>query len=166
MFDEKIKGFGANNLIFVFPRFLLQAIISDEGKVIFYSVTTRSEGFTPSIPKLGGSLLATNFSELGGPDIINGYLGSKYYEYNEKIYLGNLGNYRNFYVGLCPAGVPPSGDKFFPVIPESDGPAAVKKFRESNSPNCYGVGDILGGEEKIVEYVGIGIDYFVARDLL
>ena len=165
-FDETYSELSANNLVFVFPRFFLQAVISREDKVVFYSVTTRSTDFRPSIPKLGGQLLSSRFSDFGEAEHVYSYMTSKYYAYAEKIYRGNAGNYRNFYLGYCPAGAPPVGDKFVSVVLEHDGLAAHKQFRAANAPNCFGVGDILGDEDQILEKISMGINYFAARDLL
>lgn len=164
-FDEINSKLGTNNLIFVFPHFFLQAVVSREGKVVFYSVTTRSLDFRPTIPKIGGQLLDSRFADYGEAEHLYSDMTSKYYEYAEKIYTGNAGNYRNIYLGYCPAGVLPMRDQFVPVVLERDGPVAYKQFRIANTPNCFGVGEILGNEDKIMESIGMGIDYYVARDL-
>lgn len=164
-FDDEIVKLAARDLIFVFPRFFLQAVISHQGKVIFYSVTTRSADFRPAIPKLDGRLLESHYKDLGNGEHIYSNMSSKFYEYAERIYLGNPGNYRNFYLGYCPAGILPGKDKFSPAVLDRDGPLAMKEFREKSTPNCFGVGDILGDEDRIFENIHMGIDYFIARDL-
>lgn len=155
----------ASNLIFVFPRFFLQAILSQEGKVVFYSVTTRTTDFRPIIPNLGGQLLESHYADFGDAEHIYSHMSSKYYEYAEKIYIGNVGNYRNFYLGYCPAGVLPKPESFMPMVLEREGPSAHKEFRTNSTPNCFGIGDIQGDENGILERFGMGIDYYVARDL-
>lgn len=164
-FDDRDAELGIANLVFVFPRFFLQAVVSRDGKVIFYSVTTRSPDFRPAIPKLGGKLMESRFAAFGDAEHVSSEMASKYYEYLERIYLGNVGSYRNFYLGYCPAGAPPVWEKFVPVVLERDGAAALKQFRTDNAPNCFGVGDIHGDEDKILHNVGMGIDYYVARDI-
>ena len=164
-FDDPIPSLGGRNLIFVFPRFFLQVVVSLEEKVAFYSVTTRTVEFRPEVPKLDGRLMETKLADFGDLQHVYSDITSKYYEYAEKIYLGNAGNYRTIYLGFCPSGAPPDWGKFKPAVLNQDGLAAVNRFRAQNAPNCYGVGDILGEEDAIVRQVRIGLDYYVARDL-
>jgi len=164
-YDELNAELGANNLIFVFPRFFLQAVVSRDRNVIFYSVTTRSGNFRPSIPKLGGELLNSHFSDFGEAVHVYSNMTSKYYEYAERINIGNAGNYHNIYLGYCPAGAPPVWEKFTPMVLEDDGPVARNKFRAENTPNCFGVGEILGKEDEVINTFHMGIDYYVSRDL-
>lgn len=164
-FDEFIEEQGVRNLVFVFPRFFLQAVVSSTDSVIFYSVTTRSSEFRPEVPKLGGRLIETKLAAFGDAEHVYSDMTSKYYEYAEKIYLGNPGNYRTIYLGFCPSGAPPDWRKFKAAVLDRDGPARVNQFRSENAPNCYGVGDIMGDEGAIVQGVRMGLAYFVARDL-
>lgn len=164
-FDEFIKELGVRNLVFVFPRFFLQAVVSSADSVIFYSVTTRSTAFRPEVPKLGGRLVETKLAAFGEAEHVYSDMTSKYYEYAEKIYLGNAGNYRTIYLGFCPSGAPPDWGKFEAAVLDRDGPARVNQFRSENAPNCYGVGDIMGDESAVVQGVRMGLDYYVARDL-
>lgn len=62
MFDTLDSESGFRNMIFVFPRFFLQTVITPDGNVVFYSVTTRSAEFRPEIPMLGGKLLEARFA--------------------------------------------------------------------------------------------------------
>ena len=164
-FDDPDAKLAIRNLIFVFPRFFLQAITSNEGKVIFYSVTTRSKDFHPAIPKLNGKLLESHFADFGNPEHLYSDMTSKYYEYAERFSLGNAGNYRHIYLGYCPSGVYPLMENFVPVVLAEQGATAMAEFRVKNTPNCFGVGNILGDEKNIVENIRMGIDYYVSRDI-
>ena len=164
-FDDLYPQLKIRNLIYVFPRFFLQAVISLDGKVVFYSVTTRSSAFRPHVPKLGGRLIETKFAEFGESEHVYSDMTSKYYEYAEKYNLGNAGNYRNIYLGFCPSGASPDWDKFKPAVLDDDGEVGVKSFRLQNAPNCFGVGDINGNEDVIIQELRIGLDYYISRDL-
>lgn len=165
MFAEPNQQYAVDNLIFVFPNFFLQTIISSEQKVLFYSVTTRGAGFQPEVPKLGGHLTSAKFVSFGEGDTVYSDATSKYYEYAEKHVLGNAGNYRTIYLGYCPSGAAPDWNKFAMPLFGQDDASAMHLFRTANSPNCYGVGDINGDVEALIQSVRIGLDYYQSRDL-
>ncbi|GAB7266047.1 hypothetical protein DZS_17470 [Dickeya ananatis] len=94
---------------------------------------------------------------------------SKFYGYAEYYYLGNPGNYRNFYLSYNPAGV-----DYQPLQPltdlvnDEDSPPDkddLIKFRKNNAPNTFAVGEVLGGPDGPELSFGIGIDYYDARDI-
>lgn len=164
VFDDAITDLGLRNLIFAFSRFFLQIVTSNDGRVVFYAVTSRSPDFRPTIPKLGGKLLDTKFSEMGEPESATSHWSSKEFSYAEKFYLGNLGGYKDFYVGYCPAGVLVY-EKYFEYSSVGGGSVASKEFRMANSPNCFGVGELSSGNDEIIKSVGLGLDRSAANDL-
>lgn len=102
-FETSNQATRTTNLVFVFPRFFLQAIVGVDGTVLVYSVTTRSPDFKPAIPKLGGYLLASPFSNFSA-STFSAYMSSKFYEYREKIEASNATNFKTIYLGYCAAG--------------------------------------------------------------
>jgi hypothetical protein len=161
-FEETLK---LRNLIFVFPRFFLQTVIDGTGNVVFFSVTTRSSAFRPKVPKSEGRLLDSKFEYFGKVDHIYSDMTSKYYEYAEKFYLGNAGNYKNYYLGFCPAGEFSIHGETGPYVSSRDPSHYWAKFRKENAPNCFGVGEIPEGEEDAIRTIRIGLDYYLARDV-
>lgn len=158
-----------NEYIYSFKKFYLQIVYDDKNKVILYSVTSKDKTFHPNIPYLGGTL--GNYFDSYGKDIVyfqSGY-SSKSYQYEEAHYLGNPGNYRHFYLAYNPAGVEYSNLNPLPDI-HNDNNSPPKKadlgnFRLHNTPNTFAVGDIMGFPDGPELYYGIGIDYYVARDI-
>lgn len=163
--DNVVEGSQLRNLVFAFPRFHLQTVLSAQNAVIFYSVTTRSPEFRPTVPYLGGQLLQARFSDFGEAEHLYSEMSSKYYAYAEWIYLGNPGNYKNLYLGYCPAGVYPEQSSLEPVLLDRDGEKARKRFRNAATPNCFGIGAGDLDEQKMLTHAGFGVDYFTAREL-
>ena len=165
-FDARFEEANAHSATFVTPDYFLKVIFSKDEDVVFYSVTTRSEYFKPKIPYSEMRLLQSKFSEIGEAEHLYSYLSSKHYEYAEKIYLGNPGNYRTLYLGYCSSGVYPDVDGLFsPVVVDDYVADAWQHFRQSVGPNCYGVGDSSEEGEELLLQSGVGPDYFVTREL-
>ena len=163
-FDEKPNNYKINNVIFVFPTFFLQAIFSLEDKLIFYSVTTRSLKFHPNIPKIDKKLLEITFSNLFDSAIyFYSELNSHYFSYAEKIYLGNSGNYKDLYLGYCPAGE--SYDMSVLGIGNKNNPKILQEFRINNMPNCFGIGE---NDSELTQYLHdyqLNIHYYNKREI-
>jgi len=158
----KVKG-----LYFNCERFYLTVLIDKNDNIIFYSITSKSKYFRPIIPYLGSNLGNKTFAALGAARHLYSFMSSKYYEYAEVIYLGNPSNYRNIYLAYHSSGVDFSEKEHSYAVLSSQGTAAVTAFRGEARPNTFGVGDMHGfdNEEEILKEIGVGIDYFSARDL-
>lgn len=163
-FESANQATHTSNLVFVFPRFFLQAIVGADGTVLLYSVTTRSADFQPAIPKLGGNLLASPYSNFGA-STFSAYMSSKFYEYREKIESSNATNFKTIYLGYCAAGFRVSTQGSVLEEEVKADPKALTRFRQQNSPNCYGVADMSVLDEKVLEQNGFGLDYFAGREL-
>lgn len=158
------SNYEVTELIHSSPKFYLQSIFDKNDKLIFYSVTSKSMDFHPQVPRIGIILGKSTFSEIGDGEHLYSYLGSKYYTYAEVHYFGNPGNYRNYYFAYNPAGVD-YASKWFPAVLDVDGKKEIDKMRQRAKPNTFGVGDILGDELHMLKNIGIGIEYYVARDI-
>ncbi|TDT51740.1 hypothetical protein DFO53_4248 [Enterobacter sp. AG5470] len=158
-----------NQYLYSFKKFYLQIVFDDSNTVIFYAVTSKDLDFHPSIPYLN-SQLGFNFTHYGEDDtFLYSDYSSKFYEYAEYHYLGNPGNYRNFYLAYNPAGVDYQALQPLPdMMNDEKSPpkqADLKAFRKQNAPNTFAVGDINGNPEGPEMYFGIGIGYYDARDI-
>lgn len=158
-----------NEYIYSFKKFYLQVVYDDKNKVILYSVTSKDKNFHPKIPYLG-STLGNNFDSYGKDiqDFESGY-SSKFYQYKEVHYLGNPGNYRHFYLAYNPAGIEYADLNALPDLHNDNNfppkKADLDHFRQNNTPNTFAIGDIMGSPKGPELYYGIGIDYYVARDI-
>ena len=160
------KDIGLSEYVYSFKKFYLQTVFNEKNEVIFFAVTSKDEEFHPKVPYLQGSLGRT-FSELSDVYSENeADHSSKFFEYNENIYLGNYGNYRNVYLAYNPAGVDYGNISMLPFdeMPKPSREISAS-FRQSSYPNTYGVGKILGGREHNETSFGVGIEYFISRDL-
>ncbi|AFL68771.1 ETEC_3214 domain-containing protein [Sulfurospirillum barnesii] len=163
-FDEKPNNYKINNVIFVFPTFFLQAIFSLEDKLIFYSITTRSLKFHPNIPKIDQKLLEITFSNLFDNAIyFYSELNPHYFSYAEKIYLGNSGNYKDLYLGYCPAGK--SYDMSVLTISDENNPKILQEFRINNMPNCFGIGENDSELTRYLHDYQLNIHYYDKREI-
>lgn len=80
-------------------------VYDNNNTVILYSVTSKDENFHPEVPYLRKTL-GHKFKDFGSDiDYLQSSYSSKFYQYEEGHYLGNHGNYRNFYLAYNPAGV-------------------------------------------------------------
>jgi hypothetical protein len=166
---ERIKG--ENDLkeyVYSFKNFYLQVVFENTNEVIFFAVTSKNENFHPTVPYIRKEL-GMRFSELAEAYTYNEVnWSSKFFEYNENIYLGNPGNYRNLYLASNPSGIQ-YGSASTGIFEVDERPNPSKKssieFREKSYPNTYGVGKILGGRDDGEADFGIGIEYFSSRDL-
>ncbi len=163
-FETSNQATHTTNLVFVFPRFFLQAIVGVDGTVLVYSVTTRSPDFKPAIPKLSGYLLASPFSNFSA-STFTAYMSSKFYEYREKIESSNATNFKTIYLGYCAAGFRVGTQGAVLEEEVKADPKALTRFRQQNSPNCYGVADMSVLDDQVLEQNGFGLDYFAAREL-
>ncbi|RAY84283.1 hypothetical protein DP190_11105 [Enterobacter cloacae] len=167
--EEHSEDGKVNEYIYSFRKFYLQVVYDNKNTVILYSVTSKDKDFHPEVPYLGKTL-GHKFKDFGNH--IN-YLhfdhSSKFYQYEEGHYLGNPGNYRNFYLAYNPAGVDYVELQSLPDFYNNDEPSPNKKdvevFRSKNAPNTFGVGDINGGPEGLELSFRLGIDYYDARDI-
>lgn len=164
---ERLNDDGSlSEYIYSFKRFYLQIVFDNRNEVIFFAVTSKDEDFHPKIPYLGGHLGET-FAEISDSYNENeANISSKFFEYNESVYLANPGNYRNLYLAYNPAGVDYGNTAPLPFeeIPNPTRETS-EAFRATSRPNTYGVGKILGGRDEKETEFGVGIEYFVSRDL-
>lgn len=103
--------------IFIDSQFYVQAITDEDGKVLMFSVTTRSKSFNPTLDlgelEVDGqpfvvTLGKTKFSDLDDiPRKIEAYTWNRGMSYREKYYFGNPGLYQNFDFVSCEAGYRP-----------------------------------------------------------
>lgn len=155
--------------IYAFKKFYLQIVYDKHNTVILYSVTSRDKDFHPEVPYLQG-VLGDKFESFGDEiqHLQSGY-SSKFYEYEEGHYLGNPGNYRNFYLAYNPSGVDYFELQPLPDLYNNNESPPDKKdllnFRSNNAPNTFAVGDMNGGPDRTEMYYGIGINYYAARDI-
>lgn len=155
--------------IYSFKKFYLQVVYDNNNTVILYSVTSKDKDFHPEVPYLRKTL-GHKFKDFGNNiDYLQSSYSSKFYEYEEGHYLGNPGNYRNFYLAYNPAGV-----DYFELHPLPDfsndkksppNKKDLEEFRRNNAPNTFGVGDVLGSPEGLELSFGLGINYYDARDI-
>lgn len=157
---------GLSEYVYSFKNFYLQVVFDKENTVKFFSVTSKSEKFQPRIPYLDGSLGFTFFELSDSYSENKANFSSKLFEYNENIYLGNRGNHRNVYLAYNPAGTDYGRIQMLPYE-EMPNPSreVSNQFRKVSYPNTYGVGSILGGREDGETEFGVGVEYFVSRDL-
>jgi len=164
--EGKIPEKELTSYLYSFKKFYLQVLFDKENTVQFFAVTVKDPSFKPKLPYLVDLKLGSfKFSELDGGQMLYSNVSSKFYEYAEFHYLGNPGNYRNLYIAYNPAGTEYGAEPSWPEISELESPSALGKFKNSAFPNTFGVGTILGDEEKWVPKAGVGIDFYTARDL-
>lgn len=171
--EEHLLDKGAHQYFYSFKNFYLQVVYNNNNTVVFFSVTSKSEDFKPKIPYLTRfvdddfivTTLGGKFEEYSeSSNFISSSLTSKFFDYYEHIYLGNPGNYRNLYLGFNPAGIDYS-ETIILSGQENPSKDALDKFRRNASPNTFGVGEYLGEHNGIETIFGIGIDYYISRDL-
>lgn len=163
--EGKIPEKKLTSYLYSFKKFYLQVLFDKENTVQFFAVTVKDPNFKPKLPYLDLKLGDFKFSELDRGEMLYSNASSKFYEYAEFHYLGNPGNYRNLYVAYNPAGTKYGAEPYCPEISELESPSALAKFKKSAFPNTFGVGTILGDEEKWIPKSGVGIDFYTARDL-
>lgn len=165
-FDDGGSPGGERNLLFVFPKFFLQGIFSADGRLLLYSVTTRSEHFRPEVPKHGRRLLEATYQTYGDAEVVYAGATSKYFEYLEVIRGTNAQNFKDIYLGYCPSGG--GGLPTMPIVDVNEvamDRRALAEFRHGNRPNCFGVGEILSNNVDLVMHYRLGLNYFLGRDL-
>lgn len=151
--------------IYSFEKFYLQVVFDEENTVQLFTVTSKTPDFRPKIPYIDIALGDKTFSEIGGGKKFQSNLSSKFYEYAEFLYLGNPGNYRNLYLAYNPAGILYKREPIWPSFEELEDKKAIEQFRSSAYPNTYGVGSTLGDDEEWIQHTGVGIDFYLSRDL-
>lgn len=153
-----------------FEKFYLQFIFSKSGSVQFYSVVSRSESFKPCIPTIN-KCLGNTFAEIARSNEMDAsfehnylysYLTSKHYGYGEYLYLGNAGNYQNFYLGFNSLGA--MYNDIHPFTLNERNRAEWDEFRNKYMPNSYGVGEI-GAISDDQLYYEIGPEFYTFRNL-
>ncbi|NIG16788.1 ETEC_3214 domain-containing protein [Pantoea sp. Cy-640] len=167
--EEHSEDGKVNEYIYSFRKFYLQVVYDNKNTVILYSVTSKDKDFHPEIPYLGKTLGHT-FKDFGSDvDYLQSGYSSKFYKYEEGHYLGNPGNYRNFYLSYNPAGTDYSELHALPDFYNSNkfppNEKDLEEFRDKNVPNTFGIGDIQGDPDGPELSFGLGIDYFDARDI-
>lgn len=154
-----------------FDRFYLQLVFSKSGSLTFYSVVSKDKDFFPCIPKLGKCIGKHTFSQMteieGGSGryshtYLYSYLTSKHYGYGEYLYLGNVGNYHNYYLGYNSLGV--NYSDIFPFTKYGKTNSEWELFRTTNKPNSFGVGDMSSVDDENLHYE-IGPEYYTFRNL-
>ena len=155
--------------VYSFKKFYLQFVYNNDNKVILYAVTIKDKNFHPNIPYLSKPLGETFFSYDDNVSFLYSSRSSKFYEYGEVLYLGNPGNYRNFYLTYNPAGVEYAEINPLPdFFNDPQSPPLEKdwvEFRKENRPNTFAVGEYMGDPNGGETFYGIGVDFFDARDV-
>jgi hypothetical protein len=163
-FDKTIE------LNYTFQKFYLQLIFGEGGELRFYSVVSKDINFTPCIPKLGKCISEYTFYQMAEIDNLSGrhphtylysYLTSKHYGYGEYLYLGNAGDYHNYYLGYNSLGVD-YGD-IYPFTKFGKSDSEWELFRAKHKPNSFGVGDMSSVNDDNLHYE-IGPEYYTFRN--
>lgn len=163
-FDKTIE------LNYMFEKFYLQLVFTKSGSLTFYSVVSRDNDFSPCIPKLEKCIGQNTFSQMAKIDGFSGmhphtylysYLTSKHYGYGEYLYLGNAGDYHNYYLGYNSLGVDYSN--IFPFTKFGKPDSEWESFREKYKPNSFGVGDMSSVNDDNL-YYEIGPEYYTFRN--
>lgn len=152
--------------VYSFKRFYLQVVFNNDNEVVFFAVTSKDKDFHPTVPYLNQSLGETFYALSEHYSENQANYSSKFFEYNENIYLGNVGNYRNVYLAFNPAGIDYDDIEMLP-FDEMPNPSdeISDRFRRQSYPNTYGVGKILGGRDDNETIFGVGIEFYTSRDL-
>ncbi|MFM4938162.1 ETEC_3214 domain-containing protein [Aeromonas enteropelogenes] len=164
--EQHDKENGLSEYVYSFKRFYLQTVFNNNNEVIFFAVTSKDKSFHPTVPYLNDNLGKTFYALSNNYSENQANYSSKFFEYNENIYLGNMGNYRNVYLAFNPAGVDYGDIEMLP-LDEMPTPSdeVSDSFRKKSHPNTYGVGRIMGGRNDHETIFGVGIEYFTSRDL-
>lgn len=164
--EQHDKDLVLSEYVYSFKKFYLQIVFNKDNEVIFFAVTSKDKEFRPKLPYIDESLGNTFFDLSDKYSENEASYSSKFFEYNENIYLGNYGNYRNLYLAYNPAGIDYGKISILP-LDEMPNPSqkVSDSFRQISYPNTYGVGKILGGREDNETVFGVGIEYYTSRDL-
>lgn len=158
--------------VYVNNLFYVQALTDKNNKVLVYSVTTRKKDFNPIFNTPDNSIRIilgkTKFSEISdGPEKKYGWVGAHTFSYIEKYYLGNPGNYADYYFSINDAGYTEFGefDQLTLLNPEfidlPENFEKIKKFRGSSVINTYSVTQPvidLAIESGLVNNLGPSVD--------
>ncbi len=145
-----------NEYVFINNLCYITAITDKNGKIISYSVTTRSKDFNPELrpyQELSVTLARTKFSEL--PDAFEKNevnVGAHNFHYQETYYFGNPGNYLTYIFSINDAGYVEINTNEYPTILDDlilNDPQKLKKFRENSYINTYTVTDVFFTSEQI-----------------
>ena len=105
--SDRPGGEDLREYIFVLDDAYVQAI-TNAGKVICFSVTTRRQAFHPVLEYYGAAPITlgrTRFQQLGDePNGIKGWLGARRWWYGEAYYFGNPGGYQTYVYSINDAG--------------------------------------------------------------
>lgn len=128
----------------------VQALTDDNGRVLAYSVTTRSKKFNPTLSLGPYSLNSrrvtivlgkSRFSDLDQldtePECVVCTVGAHDYYYSEKYYFGNPGHYQSYCFSLIQAGYV---DQVCPMVEAKDlrvNHPAIQTFRQKGSINTF-----------------------------
>lgn len=163
-FNDKIE------LNYSFEKFYLQMLFDEKGALTFYSVVSRDDEFTPCIPRLNKCLGDNTFAQMAQIDgiarsyphtHIYSYLTSKHYGYGEYLYLGNAGNFKNYYLGYNSLGVDYS--RVYPFVKYGSSNEQWESFRAEHKPNAFGIGDIGSIDGDNLNYE-IGPEFYTFRN--
>lgn len=161
---KKIKSIGAKETFYSFERFYLQFLYDEDGNLFFYSLTSKDVNFNPEIPVLGAFLGQSTFRQIAEDAThLYSYLTSKHYGYGEYVYLGNSGDYYNYYLAYNSAGVN-YGDwhKIITYVNDYE-TGGIEKFRAEMKPNSYGIGDMKGVTNDNLLYE-VGVEFYTFRN--
>ncbi len=165
---------GMIEYIFVLGKLAyVQALTNDHGRVLAYSVTTRTHKFNPSITlgpyTLDGrpiivSLGKTRFHELdtlNTPEGIVCFVGAHNYYYSERYYFGNPGNYQDYCFSQNQSG---EINEYSPMLRQEevsiDHPE-IKAFRQCGVINTFTVTSPL--MDKKLDTLTLGPTYDQVR---
>jgi len=161
---NQINSINSKEVFYSFKRFYLQFLYDKNGALFFYSLTSKDVNFNPVIPRLGVSLGESTFSEISNDAThLYSYLTSKHYGYSEYVYLGNAGNYHNYYLAYNSSGVNYVNWPNVKTYVEGYESKSLGEFRSSMIPNSFGVGDMKGVSNDSLLYE-VGVEYYTFRN--
>jgi hypothetical protein len=137
---------------FVRRLFYVQAVSDHNGRVVLFTITTRSKHFTPRLGFTGGHptlsirLGKTHFADAASASAsYHAFLGARRFDYWESHYFGYPGRYQSYFLGLSDAGFLRANSRVdllrslsTPSLPDFERPGNLTTFRETAAVNSYG----------------------------
>lgn len=162
--ENPIQSISSRETFYSFERFYLQFLYSEDGSLFFYSLTSKDVNFKPEIPNIGSLLGQSAFSEISeGATHLYSYLSSKHYGYGEYVYLGNSGDYHNYYMAYNSAGVNYVDWSDTATYVDGYEGQDIDTFRKIMKPNSFGVGDMRGVTNDNLIYE-VGVEFYTFRN--
>lgn len=190
--DVKIGTTDLKEDYFIDRLYHVQTISTLSGTVIYYAVTIRDKDFNPEIVLpdksakiiLGKSKLkdyknesflpihSNQYEKLNKDGNFNYEMGAHHFNYYERYYLANPGNYETIYLGINESGCLDWNDSFVDKAPWNLTSKDLTKFRKTNLINTYAetVPLVKGlysfevdGNDPAVASGGLGVDYNTVR---